>query len=116
MVDDQVHKQIYILPQFLDIFPTSQARIDPGMIDRIKAGIDAVNGIIEWQDVNAAEQTGERAFQQLMQCINIASSQAICISDELYGVFHVLVLCVGVLLIAGKIPVHDRAFQLVLPA
>ena len=57
MIDDQVCHQIHILPQFFDICPTSQAWIDPGVINGIEAGIDTINGIIKWEDVNAAKQT-----------------------------------------------------------
>ena len=66
MIDDQICHQIHILPQFFDICPTSQAGIDPGMIDRVKAGIGAVNWIIEGENMNTAEQPGERSLQQSM--------------------------------------------------
>ena len=93
MIDDQVRHQIHILPQFLDICPTSQAGIDLGMIDRVKAGIHPVNGIIEGEDMNTTEKTGKWSLQQSMQRSYIASSQAICIRDELNFVFHAVYLC-----------------------
>ncbi len=43
MIDDQVRHQIHLLPQFFDIFPTAQGGIDFGMVNRIKAGIGAVD-------------------------------------------------------------------------
>ena len=62
MIGDQVRHKLDILPQIFEVFPTPQAGIDPLMINRIKTGIDAVNWIIEWEDMNAAEQTAERSF------------------------------------------------------
>src|SRR5689334_14597358 len=60
MVDNQVCHQFNVLTQFLDVLPVSQTRINLGMVNRVKASIGAVNRIIEWEDVNAAKQTGER--------------------------------------------------------
>ncbi len=91
MVDDQICHQINIFPQFLDFCPASQAGINPGMIDRVKTGISAVNGIIKWENVNAAKQTGEWSLYQAMQCLNVASAQAICIGNELHLVFQLLI-------------------------
>ena len=88
MVDDEVRHDFNIQPQGFDILPAAQRGIDPGMVNRIKARIAAVNGIIEWQKVNTAKQTGERAREHLMQCMNIAPPQAIGIGDELDCVFH----------------------------
>ena len=88
MVNDQVRHDFDVLPQCLDILPASQRGIDPGMVNRIKAHIDAVDGIIEGKDVNTAKQTGERSLEHLMQSVNIAPSQAICVGDELDSVFH----------------------------
>ena len=88
MVDDQVRHDFDILPQCLDILPTSQTGVDPAMVNRVKTRIDAVNGIIEWQDVNTTKQTRKGSFEHLMQRTNIAPSQTICIRDELDSVFH----------------------------
>ena len=97
MIDDQVRHQVHILPQFFDICPSSQAGIDLGVIDRVKAGIGTVNGIIEWENVNAAEQPGKRSFEQSMQSLYIAPAQAICIRDELDFIFHGVYICCNVL-------------------
>ena len=66
MVDDQVCHQIHILPQCFDICPIPQAGIDLGVIDGIEAGIDAMNGIIKWEEMNTAKQPGEWSFEQSM--------------------------------------------------
>jgi hypothetical protein len=36
------------------------------MVNGIETSIDAVNGVIEWQDMNTAKQTRERSFKQLV--------------------------------------------------
>lgn len=103
MIDNQVRHQVNILPQIFDICPTSQAWIDPCVIDRIKAGIRAVNRIIEWENMNPAEQPDEWSLYQAMQCLNISPSQAICISNQLYFVIHGLASGTSVALVVRKI-------------
>ena len=93
MVDNYIRHQVNILPQFFDICPASQAGINLGVIDGIKAGIRPVTGVIEGQDMNTTEKPGQRPLQQSMQRSYIASSQAIGIRDELNIVFHAIDLC-----------------------
>ena len=55
LIYDQVCDQIHILTQGFDISPIAQAGVYHRMVDRIEASIRAVNGIIEWENMNAAK-------------------------------------------------------------
>lgn len=92
MINDQIRHQIHFLPQFFDIRPTSQAGINPGMIDWVIAGIHPITGIIEGQDMDSTEKARQWPIQQSIQRSDIASSQAICIRDQVYFVSHAIYL------------------------
>jgi hypothetical protein len=89
MVDDDVRHDAEIPRQLPDVAPIPEARIDARVIDGIKAGVRAVDGIVERQQMNGAEHPGERSGQQGMQVGQAAGAEAIHVGDELNLVFHV---------------------------
>jgi hypothetical protein len=58
------------------------------VVDRVEAGVSAVDGMKERQHVNAAERPGERALQQSLHVTKRTSREAIGVGDQLRLILH----------------------------
>ncbi len=88
MIDDQIGYQVDILAQFLDVCPASKTGIDLRVINGIEAGICSMNRIIEGEKMDAAKQASQWTCKASVQRLDVASAQAIYISNELHLVLH----------------------------
>ena len=72
--------------------PVSQARVHPRVVDRIEAGVGAVDRMEERQQVHAAEAATQRIAlalrEQRLQRAQVPAAQAVDIGDELDLVLH----------------------------
>ena len=64
VVDDHVGHDLGPRRQRPHVVPGAEPRIDLGVVDRIEAGVGAVDRIEERQDVHAAERVAQRAVEQ----------------------------------------------------
>ena len=94
VVDDHIAHDVEVGRQVLDVAPASQSRVDLGVVDRVEAGVGAVDGMEERQQVHAAEDLTERAAraQQAAQALQVlaveAATEAIDVGDQLDLVLH----------------------------
>ncbi len=59
------------------------------MIDGIKAGVGAVDGMKERQKVYTAEDTGKRALEKFCQGVDAGAGEPVYVGDELNLIPHV---------------------------
>ena len=67
MVDDDVGHDVGARGERGDVVPRAEPRIDLRVIDRVEAGVGAVDRMEERQHVDAAERPGERTVQQPLE-------------------------------------------------
>ena len=66
----------------------AQAVIDLGVIDRVEAGVGAIDRMEERQHVHASERTLQRPIEQLLQVAKRAARKAIDVGDQLCLILH----------------------------
>ena len=76
MVDDEVGDDAAALRQRGDVAPRAQPGVDLEVIDRVEARVRAVEGSVEGQQVDAAEEAGERPVQQAAQAGSVPPSRS----------------------------------------
>jgi hypothetical protein len=64
MVDDHVRHDVDLRRQRGHVVPGPQARVHLRVIDRIEAGVGAVDRVEERQHVHTAERTGQRSGEE----------------------------------------------------
>ena len=67
VVDDHVGHDLGARRQRPHVVPGAEPRIHLGVIDRVEAGVGAVDRIEEGQDVHAAERLAQRAVEQALR-------------------------------------------------
>ena len=89
MVHDQIGHEIRALGQRADVVPRAQPGIDLSVIDRIEAGVGAIDRPKEWQQMNAAEESSQRpVIEQRLKLAKAAARKTIDVCDELDLVLH----------------------------
>ena len=84
MVDDHIAHHVDLLRQRAQVLPVAQARVNLGVVDGVKTGVGAIDGIKKRQQVHATKHPGQRAggvCKQRGQFTQTALSQAIDIGD-----------------------------------
>ena len=71
-----------------DVVPRAEPSIDLRVVDRIEAGVGAVDRMEERQHVDAAERAGERTVEQPLQIAERAAREAIDVGDQLRLILH----------------------------
>ena len=92
VVDDRVDHDVMRLGEFGDVVPVAEPRIDLRVVDRVEAGVGAVEGREERQDVHAFVDTVETGAQDVGQRGEVAVAETIRVGDELYFVLHEFLL------------------------
>ena len=88
VVDDHVGHDLGPPREGRDVVPCAQAVIDLGVVDRVEAGVGAVDRMEERQHVHASERTLQRPVEQLLQVAKRAARKAIDVGDQLCLVLH----------------------------
>ena len=89
VVDDHVGHHLGPPREGRDVVPPAQAVIDLGVIDRVEAGVGAIDRMEERQHVHASERTLQRpVVEQLLQVAKRAARKAIDVGDQLCLALH----------------------------
>ena len=88
VVDDHVGHDLGPRGQRPHVVPGAEPRIDLGVVDRVEAGVGAVDRMEERQDVHAAERLAQRAVEQALKIAERAAGAAVDVGDELRLVLH----------------------------
>ena len=82
MVDDDVHHDRAVLRQRRDVLPRPEPLVHLRVVHRVEAGVRAVEGPVERQNVHPAEQPRQRSVEQLTQAAEVAA-EAVGVGDQL---------------------------------
>jgi len=66
-----------MLAERTHVVPGAEPRIDSGVIDRIEAGICAIDGIKKWKQVHSAEYTFEWSLKEALQLPDAPSGKTV---------------------------------------
>ncbi len=87
VIDDDVGHHVDLASDRAHVFPGAEALIHFGVIDRVEAGIRAVDRMKEREQVHPTEQPRKRSLQQLTEPVQCAA-ESVGVRDELNLILH----------------------------
>ena len=87
VIDDQISHHVDHGAEFGHVGPRAESGVDAGVVDRVEAGVAAVDRHVERKDVHPAECPGERAAQGASKACEVAR-QSVRVGDQLRLIAH----------------------------
>ena len=93
MIDDQIRHDFHLLAEPVDVIPSAQPRIDFCVIDRIEAGIGAINRIKERKQMHTGEHTFQWPLKEALKFPEPSSGKTVNVCDQLRLIPHGPIRC-----------------------